>query len=241
MLLKKIILISAVLMAFLIFGCGKGKKGDQKSEYAVPVPISLTNPPIITIYGCDWGLPSRVEREREWIFLSVWPDGKVIWSKDELNGGPPYFTGNIDSQKIDVFFQIINNKKINESSVKFKNYYGPDSAFIKIVVVKDANYIEMSSWHELYNANPNLVVTSFGIESLNGRSRQEVLSQQPKEYQEFLNVWSELRQASKSLIPEEGQPAGDIKFELKRVIINDPPMKINFDRKSSINEPNYSF
>ncbi len=53
--------------------------------------------------------------------------------------------------------------------------YGPDSGFVAITLTRGKSTLTVRSWHPLFEKNPNLVVTSHGVETLNERNREEVL------------------------------------------------------------------
>jgi hypothetical protein len=56
-----------------------------------------------------------------------------------------------------------------------RNLFGPDAGFVAITITNGEEKIIMRSWHPLYEKNSNTVVTSNGVESLQGRNREEVL------------------------------------------------------------------
>src|SRR5207302_434840 len=62
-----------------------------------PRPIEKADT-VIAIYSQDWGLASAGNPT---IILAIWPDGRVVWSKDRLCGGSPYFTGQVDPEVVE--------------------------------------------------------------------------------------------------------------------------------------------
>lgn len=42
---------------------------------------------VLAIYAEDWGLASDGTPK---LILALWPDGRLVWSSDQMAGGPPY-------------------------------------------------------------------------------------------------------------------------------------------------------
>ena len=64
-----------------------------------------------------------------------------------------------------------------------RNLFGPDSRWVEITLKRGWQKLTVRSWHPLFEDNPNSVVTSRGVESLNGRTREEVLESDELWYQ----------------------------------------------------------
>ncbi len=56
-----------------------------------------------------------------------------------------------------------------------RNLFGPDSGFVTITLTRGKRMLTVRSWHPLFERNPDLIVTSHGVEPLDGRKREEVL------------------------------------------------------------------
>ncbi len=153
----------------------------------------------------------RDEKKREHIsvILMVWENGKVIWSKDQLNGGSPYFTGEISTDLINNFFHFIGSKGIYNSLLIDSRLVPQEDSITFLKAFKDSNYINLS-----YEKDPNLTPDTTGIwvSTLPG---QGILYQDTNDYKEFLDIVTLVRTASKSLIPDVGQPAGKLSIEFK--------------------------
>jgi hypothetical protein len=140
------------------------------------------------------------------ILMAVWSDGLVIWAKDQVKGGPPFLTARVEATKVDEFLTHLAKKKVFEKDEDFLVHFGPDSDYHSLRIRSGKKQVELLSWHELFEANPNLIATSHGITSLDGEKREDVLKADAKEYQEFRKLWSEIRDFTTSLIPREGKP-----------------------------------
>ncbi|MHC4462374.1 MAG: hypothetical protein ACYS6W_12895 [Planctomycetota bacterium] len=175
--------------------------------------------PIIAIYvdasGRLWVPP---EEDEVRIILAVWKDGRVIFSKDRLSGGRPYFSGKIRPERIDSFFKKLSKGKVFEDQLRNRSYFGPDSDYMVIGISRGRERVNMQSWDELFETNPNLVGTDHGILALEGRSREEVWAEQPEWYKRFREIWAEIRNAADALIPEEGEPAKAVNFEIRYLL-----------------------
>jgi hypothetical protein len=62
---------------------------------------------------------------------------------------------------------------------------GPDASYVEIDITLGKKKMKLSSWHPFYEANGKVVATSNGLEALNGRNLNDVIKEQPKEYQLF--------------------------------------------------------
>ena len=76
--------------------------------------------------------------------------------------------------------------------------FGPDSAYRKIVFFSRGRKIQLSSWHPIYEQDPNVIASSKGLTSLVGKTREEFLAQDDPEYvaqrRAFDDIEARLRQ-----------------------------------------------
>ncbi len=79
-----------------------------------------------------------------------------------------------------------------------QNLYGPDSGYIEITITNGEEEIVVRSWHPLYEKNLKVVVTSHGVESLEGRNREEVLKADKEWYREARRVFDGIIKFTKS-------------------------------------------
>ena len=70
-----------------------------------------------------------------------------------------------------------------------RNLFGPDSSYVEIMVTNGDEEIIVRSWHPLYEKNQKVVVTSHGVESLDGRLKEDVLKADKKWYREARRVF----------------------------------------------------
>lgn len=196
----------------IIAGCK-----NTNSDYYVGMPVLSSNSilPVVSVYITP-GMHSFQSSDIS-LMVAIWKDGQIIWSDDQMTGGPPYKSGKISNLAIQAFLDDLQNKGI------FSNYrlnspdYGPDSEFTTIAIADGNRLLNMSSWHELFEADSNLVATSHGITTITKGTREEILSNDTKEYQKYRQIWKEIRFAIKALIPKEGSLLEDITFSVKRI------------------------
>ncbi|MFI5378926.1 MAG: hypothetical protein ACHRHE_06500 [Tepidisphaerales bacterium] len=141
---------------------------------------------------------------------AVWGDGRIVWrTKGSL------VQGRVDTKKIDGLLQRLHRDGMFGDGKVDCGHWGPDSTFEAIEVRLADRELHLSSWHELYEQNPQLVATSSGVESLGSRNRAAVLAAEPEEYQRFRRTWSDIRTTVRSWTPLEGEPfTGTIRFGL---------------------------
>ena len=147
--------------------------------------------------------PSMAETR---IVMVVWPDGRIIWSKDSMQGGPPLLEGTVDPAKIRQVLEKLETAGLFEKPADSLFHIGPDASSHRIRLHSGKKEAKLISWHELYEVNPKVVATSYGLTGLNGRKREDVLREDTAEYREFRRLWSEIRKLSAELIPQEGKP-----------------------------------
>jgi hypothetical protein len=167
-------------------------------------PISDADGVLAVFVNWSRGIGDR--RAADPIVFAAWPNGYVVWSDNQVEGGPPYHEGRIDPKKYEDAVSrleadgIFENEKLNAAKI------GPDSSFKTIIVRSGNRQLLMRSWHELAESSSGkLAATAVGLEALNGRNRLDVLSQQPADYLFYRLVWSDLHRKFASLIPLEGK------------------------------------
>ncbi|MEI7752547.1 MAG: hypothetical protein WCJ71_10740 [Candidatus Omnitrophota bacterium] len=63
--------------------------------------------------------------------------------------------------------------------------WGPDAGYTKVIFIHGKEILDLGSWHRGDKPTPNSVVTSHGIEALQGRKWAEVLANDEKWYLDF--------------------------------------------------------
>ena len=83
-----------------------------------------------------------------------------------------------------------------------------------IVAVWREDWGLSSSWHELAEQNPGTVAASSGLTSSRGKSREEFLKTDDKNYLKYRALWGKMRTDVASLIPKTGERR-DLSFEMR--------------------------
>ncbi len=151
-------------------------------------------------------------------FLTVvWSDGRVVWSRDQQSGGAPYLTARIEPARVRELLRQFDQRGVFRKPGLRRLWFGPDSSFHAICLSSGNQETRLATWHELFERNPKLVVINGSVTSLDGRSRDELIRNDTKEFQEFRRVWSDLRVAITALVPANGKPySGPMTFKLPR-------------------------
>lgn len=226
--------VLAILLSFGFAGCGEGNDPSPltspNDEIDVPLIVDdQGNVPVIAVYvdkihnfpvdengeiDISEFMASEPSIPEPGVIVAIWADGRIVWSGKPIEGGPPYYKGNIGSQKVESTLVQLDQKGILKYD-SFPSNTGPDAPYTVIAIVGKDRQIGLSSWHELYETNPDVVASFGGIGFLEGRNRKEVLDNQPEHYRRFRKVWKQIRNKLSEVIPAEGQPAKNISFKWK--------------------------
>ncbi len=151
----------------------------------------------------DWG---RVEDPGPQLHVAIWPDGRIIWARQDSTPDPPLLESKIDPAIVSLFLADLQSRRVFDDPSLAGAYFGPDSAYTVIHVASGGTCVKLQSWHELFEANAQLVATDHGIESLSGRTREAVLKDQSNSYRRFRQVWAHIQETVSTWLPATGTP-----------------------------------
>ncbi len=177
---------------------------SEIGEQRVPAVKGRERQPIIAVWRENWGIATGTEFGPFLIF-SIWEDGTVLWSKDNLKGGAPYYEGKVEVGVLENALNEIEKKETFSAPWAEKGNFGPDSSFLGILIVKGRKVFLSRSWHELYETNPDVVCMSYGLTPLNGARREDILKKDDKDYLKFRALWADLRGKIAMLVPKSGK------------------------------------
>jgi hypothetical protein len=200
----------ALVVSSLGVDCRKDGGDPGRSQQSMDASTRLPNlpgleaSPIVVVQ-----VEGREESPK--VIFAAWADGLVVWSKDDLNGGPPYYRAKIDPKQAR---EQVKGVEVQIASLKpsSRRHRGLDSSFTAICLRTQNQVLQMESWHELAEVDSGLVATAKGLEPLDGRSRDAVLEAENSEYRDFRKTWAASRTVLRGLIPSQGQPMPDAEF-----------------------------
>ena len=155
------------------------------------------------------------------MILAAWTDGRVIWSNDRLNGGPPFRQGRIDPKRVTAELARFADGFFAKKEIWAT---GPGSDSIRLIAKTGKSRFQAAAWHELFEADGKLMMKSGSIATLDGEPRLQALRKEPSEWLFFRAVWNDARLRLASLVPESGEPcAGEAFMENGELFWRDAP------------------
>ena len=136
---------------------------------------------VFAIYTEDWGF---VPQHKANLVFGIWGDGHIVWSIDQVRGGPPFRASRIDPADVRRFFADIDRAGVFDPKTLPRSWVPVDSDFISIMARWQGRQLLMRSRHEIDEQTA-------GRRSTPG----------PPQFRRFRDVWQMLRRRSALLIP----------------------------------------
>ena len=134
--------------------------------------------------------------------LVVFDDGRLAWSADPLLGGEPLTEATVDPGLVSAAIEEIDHEVLSGEEWTGERRFGPDARWTHMLLRSGGRVIvDVGSWHEILEANPELVVRATGVEPLGERRRRDVLAAEPEEYRRFRQRWTAVVERLRRLIP----------------------------------------
>ena len=167
-------------------------------------------------------------------------DGSLFWSSDQLRGGAPYFRTRLPVDKVSATIRKAAELVDNREHELRTDYRIMDGRNQEIVIRSAGITHQLRSSHELLELNSEVLATSRGVVSRNGRSLLSARRNEPADYLIFRTVWADIRNVSQSLIQSASpeKTLGTIEYrdgEVFWVTVNEPKFK-NLVTESSTSE-----
>ena len=164
-----------------------------------------------------WRLPP--DDVDEHTIVALWRDGRVIWSGDSMEGGPPFRTAHVSRARVAQFVGSASACAHIDDVTGI--HFGPDSAYHAVYFAVPGRTVYAESWHELFERNEKVVVTSHGVSGLGGRTRAEVHAADVPEYQSFRLGWGDIRSLAASLVAEASPVSRAVEVKERFIWTND--------------------
>jgi hypothetical protein len=202
---RRLIIIITLSLLVLVGGYFILTRADwtgvrTNTPLSAPTLVASENP-VILLYGEGYGIDVRATTKEEPVEVAVWGDGRIVWRENNN-----LLQGRVETTKIDELLQRLHNDGVFGTGAVEEAHYGPDAYFDVVEIRLPDRTLRLASWHEAFEANPELIATSFGITSLGGRDRDAVLAKEPAKYVRFRRIWSDIRATVKSWRPAHGGP-----------------------------------
>ena len=162
--------------------------------------------PAIAVFTESMGLVAPGTDSGPHFLTALWIDGRTVWSRDQQSGGAPYLTARIEPFRVQELLKQFEERGVLKKPGPRRSWFGPDSSCHVIWLSSGDRHTRLETWHELFEHNPKLVVINGSVGSLNGRSREDVIRSDTKEFRDFRRLWADLRAAVTALIPAAGEP-----------------------------------
>lgn len=193
---------------------GKSVAAASMTGQRIPVVKGSKERPSIVVWREDWGLVSA-KGLGPFVIAAVWADGKVVWSKDKLSGGPPFHEGKIDPKALDKVLHDFEVRNVFSAPYVRHSNFGPDSYCTAIYLSKGKKEFLSRSWHELAEQDPGIVAASFGLTRLKDMSREEFLKNDAQDYQKYRALWSHIRKQISAILPKDAKEKA-LSFEFSK-------------------------
>ena len=113
----------------------------------LPVIKGDNSRPLVAVWREDWS--SLAKDLGPFLIAAFWPDGRTVWSKDNVMGGPPYYQGRISPEVLDKTLRELESEKVFSAPYARLGSFGPDSFFTAIYLSYRGNTFLDRSWHEI--------------------------------------------------------------------------------------------
>lgn len=153
------------------------------------------------IYNENWQLwhhrdsvtkATQTEGAPNLIFV-LWNDGKVIWSRDEVTGGPPYLTGNVNPETIGKLIGKLKNRSYFWTDKVRLERFNPHDYCTAIRVITEGEKSIIRYDLELRDLLDSSDIRQ-NFRALKAKTNEELL---------FQNSWFWLRLQTRRLLPSE--------------------------------------
>jgi hypothetical protein len=162
------------------------------AQTEVSRPVTLANS-VLAIYTEDW---SYAPHRHPQLILGLWTDGHIVWSTDQIRGGPPYRAARIPASQLQNLLTLIETDGM---------FVDPDLSVSWVPLHSDFTTI-FARWGE----QQLLLRSRHEIEEVTASAGEEV----PFKNRRFRSAWTEIRRRASALIPTQ---SANVRGELIQV------------------------
>lgn len=201
------------ILLLVIGGCkrqaGVPATRPSKQEIMANIPRDRVSgeSPLIAAYTRFGFIPGR-SFSRVLVF-AMYPGGRILYSGNALEGGPPYFEKQISKSESHKIWQRARSIVADGPSDKLHRI--PDMSEVEILVKDESEhgYTCLVSFHEFVASTDQSIATQNGLIPLNGKSVEAMEATWTAEYRHFRDVWSSLRKLMHSVADKGKQMESD--------------------------------
>ncbi len=183
--------------------------GDSRARVTLVNLVDATSPTAQIVLKAEGQFTTEPIR----IIMSLWNDGRIIWSENQQSGGAPYREANIgrdEARKVVAkAAQIARTQDVPDTMLLI-----PDASYQTLYVQYGRNQIYLNSAHD-------------GVDM--GHYKSLASSSQ---FQSFADYWKQVKQVLLSVIPKRGNPVPGI--DLRTEIFNTENGQKVFSRKPTL-------
>ena len=163
---------------------------ESLSRVRVPFERGSNSAPSISVF-LDLGMSGFGRKHPESVIACIWPDGRVLWSRDHNEGGPPYLSGRIDPKRLAAFIADLDSRGIFTRKLWFD--LAVDASHHDVHIIDGSRRVAIRTSRDYYIKSGNL----------------------PERIADVSDASSAFRKGLEELLPRQGQRLSDVEFEFR--------------------------
>ena len=201
------IVLTTILFLLFNLSCSQQQSPSQASPVLIGrksegQPLAPGERPIIAAWvSGGWDDPDPCS-----LVLVVFANGYVLFADSKEPHHRCLRAGQIPKALVEEATARLRDLGFFSFSEQERSHYGPDAAAMSLLAVDRGEMAVLTSWHELYADDKNVVATSHGLMLRGDRPLEELLDPPGSEYARFRRVWDEAKAVMGGLLPRESEP-----------------------------------
>jgi hypothetical protein len=156
----------------------------------VPFERGSSIPPTVSVFF-DRGYGGIGSKRPHEVIACVWSDGRAVWSRDRTEGGPPYYSGRVDSKRLTEFIAKLDSKGIFARKVWYG--VGVDASSHGINIIEGQRRVALASTGDYYSKKSDVPEQITKISDAVGFFRRELERLLPRQGEQLREFSYELR------------------------------------------------